>query len=121
VFIKPLIYVTIAEVRETGKLSCFDDEDTSIYIGKSESIIDNIISHDFIDTPIAIKQAVILLAERISQYSESEKIVTSEKRRGNAVTYETRGNIYASLHPCMNAEIYNLLKPYMTSNTFFRT
>lgn len=138
IFAQESIYVTITEAKESSEiLSKINDESKRVYITKAQTIIDNIIwkygnKEDITQKtifpvigewiPLEIKQATILLAENLSSYTESDRVVTSEKRRWNAVTYEVKANQYQKYHPCMNADIFALIKKFIQpSNTFYRT
>lgn len=130
IFLQSLQYVTLSQVRQSSKIyEALDDETLQIYIGRAENIIKGVIwEKEFKKTPVQIQQAVLLLANCLYQKKDKkqEQMIKSEKRRGNQVVYATElvDTTYIKIHPCMNAEIYGLLRPYIqkeTKNIFFRT
>jgi hypothetical protein len=148
IFEEEITYVNISELKDStsnSELKWSNDEEIKKYVRKAERIIDNLIEKhgtkkqasqrtifptvsDLI--PIEIKQATILLSERVFEKrneTEKERTIKSETRRWNSVTYADKKNKYKEMHSCMTEEIYVLIEKYISSNTspvvggFYRT
>lgn len=129
IFAQDLKFVTLDEVKNSSEiLKVLTDEDIKIFIWRAESIIENLIEMQFTEIPIKIKQATILLANCLfwnKDNSRSKRIIKSETRRWNQVTFATESEDFSlkKIHPCMTPEIYVLLTPYLKNRRwlFFRT
>ncbi len=148
IFSEDITYLTIQEIKDSSsntELTSSTNEDIQWWIRRAEKIIDSLIESygTKVDSsqntifptiadgiPIEVKQATILLTECVFQNRnkiEQERIIKSETRRGNSVTYEDKVDKFKQMHSCMSEEIYELLKKYISSNTssiwnwFYRT
>ena len=134
IFVEEIKFLTLEEVKNSSRIfKNIDNDEIKIFISQAEKIVQHITGRvDFWNpTPTEIKQATLLIAECLYRKKDnkwfSDKIIKSEKRRGNEVTYATENEVlfYKKIHPCLTADIYILLNPFIENNkiwsTFFRT
>lgn len=112
VFVSDLKYITVSELKASSPiLDALEDEAVQILWVKAENVVDSLCK--LTETNDSIKKALVLLTECISKWEVANRVVTSEKRRWNSVTYSVKQNRYENIHYCMNEEIYLYLKPYL--------
>ena len=147
ILVENITYLTIDEVKDSSSLfDSKEDQYIQAIVRQAERIIDSIIGNygtkqeenkktlfpiQWEDIPLEIKQATLLLSECLlkKQNNTGNRIIKSEKRRGNTITYdvEPSTNKYSDIHPCIDESIYTLLQPYLPtkiesgSDNFFRT
>lgn len=143
IFEENTTYLTTSEYSDSWWMISSEAE-IKIYIRKAEIVIDNIIWSYWTKensnqntifpvlwegVPLDIKKACFLITDCLykNRNNNWSKVILSETRRGNSVTYDTRfQDKYKNIHFCYNEEIYSYLKAYVKNdktktNSFFRT
>lgn len=127
IFLQDLIYITLQEYKTSAysQLKNSDDnEKIQVFISKAEQKIKNVITFEW-DTPIAIKQATILLTDCL--YNESVKVVKDKEIIEEKDENHTRKYKLAEKVDCMWWEVWELIQPYLktkkvsTGAKFYRT
>lgn len=144
IFAEDITYLTIEEYKWSSQ-DVIDDEEIKIYVRKAEVVIDKIIWSYWkpqninqktifpvidVGVPIEIKKATVLITNCLywgKDRIDTWKVISSESRRGNSVTYDTsRVDKYKNIHPCYNSEIHSYLEKFikndkLKTSCFFRT
>ncbi len=125
-FLQDLIYIRLDEYKSSSNsdLKTKEDEEIQIFIAKAESRLKQIIQFEW-ETPIEIKQAVVILTDCL--YIESLKVVKDKEIIEEKDENHTRKYQIMKKQDCMWWEVWDLIKPYLKTQKsvswakFYRT